>query len=112
MSKFDLQVLTSEECGIEYTLKKMGGKWKPFILWYLAKNGSKRYGEIKRFIPKVTSKMLSQQLKELAEDGLIRRKDYQTIPPKVEYKLTYEGGSLEPILDLMCAWGYERSLIK
>lgn len=104
----DLTVLSSEECGIEMTLSMMGGKWKPLILWFLAKNGTKRYGEIRRFIPKVTNKMLSQQLKELAHDRLIKRKDYQTIPPKVEYSLTKEGESLIPILDLMCAWGYKR----
>ncbi|GAA0182461.1 helix-turn-helix domain-containing protein [Clostridium sediminicola] len=107
--KFEIiNVLSSEECGIEYTLSKMGGKWKPLILWLLAKNGTKRYGEIRRFIPKVTNKMLSQQLKELVGDGFIKRKDYKTIPPKVEYSITKEGLSLVPILDLMCAWGYER----
>lgn len=107
--RIDLSVLNSDECGIEYTLQKIGGKWKPFILWFLAKNGIKRYGEIRRFIPNVTNKMLSQQLKELAQDGLITRNDYQTIPPKVEYMITDEGLSLMPILDLMCQWGYERT---
>jgi DNA-binding HxlR family transcriptional regulator len=103
-----LDMLDGENCGIEFTLKKMGGKWKPMILWFLAKNGTKRYGEIRRFIPNVTNKMLSQQLKELASDKLIKRKDYKTIPPKVEYSLTKEGETLVPILDLMCAWGFER----
>lgn len=106
--KLDLTVLTSHECGIEYTLQKMGGKWKPLILWFLAINGTKRYGEIRRFIPSVTNKMLSQQLKELAADKLVRRKDYKTIPPKVEYSITKEGETLMPILNLMCAWGVER----
>tara|TARA_Y100000588_G_C13444559_1_gene581317 strand:- start:8 stop:346 length:339 start_codon:yes stop_codon:yes gene_type:complete len=100
--------LGSDECGIDYTLEKMGGKWKPFILWYLGKHGVKRYGEIRRFIPKVSNKMLSQQLKELAEDKLIKRKDYKTVPPKVEYSITDQGKTLMPILDLMCSWGYER----
>jgi len=103
-----LNVLGSDECGIEYTLSKMGGKWKPLIVWFLAKNGTKRYGEIRRFIPSVTNKMLSQQLKELAKDGLVKRKDFKTIPPKVEYTITEEGLTLVPILDLMCAWGFER----
>lgn len=103
-----LNVLSSEECGIEYTLLKMGGKWKPLILWYLAKNGTRRYGEIRKYIPKVTNKMLSQQLKELAADKLIKRKDYKTIPPKVEYTITEEGKTIVPILDLMCAWGVDR----
>jgi len=101
--------LDSEECGIGYTLSKMGGKWKPLILWFLAKNGTKRYGEIRRYIPTVTNKMLSQQLKELAADRLIKRKDYKTIPPKVEYSITEEGMTLLPVLELMCAWGFERS---
>ncbi len=103
-----LDVLTSEECGIKYTLSKLGGKWKPLILWFLAKNGTKRYGEIRRYIPKVTNKMLSQQLKELAVDKLIKRKDYKTVPPKVEYSITEEGKTLVPILEHMCSWGFER----
>jgi DNA-binding HxlR family transcriptional regulator len=94
-----------EECGIEHTLNMMGGKWKPFILWQLAKYGTKRYGEIRRYIPSVTNKMLSQQLKELAADCLVTRKDYRTVPPKVEYSITAEGLSLIPILELMCTWG-------
>ena len=107
-NNLDLTILTSHECGIEYTLQKMGGKWKPLILWFLLVNGTKRYGEIRRFIPKVTNKMLSQQLKELAADQLIKRKDYKTIPPKVEYSITKDGETLQSILDLMCAWGVER----
>lgn len=99
--------LTSSECGIEYTLSIMGGKWKPLILWLLAKKGTKRNGEIKRFIPTVTNKMLSQQLKELVSDGLVDRKDYKTIPPKVEYSITEKGKSLLPVLDFMCEWGYK-----
>ncbi len=102
-----IEDLTLSECGIEFTLSIMGGKWKPLILWFLAKNGIKRYGEIRRFIPSVTNKMLSQQLKELANDELIHRKDYKVIPPKVEYSITEKGKTLVPLLDFMCAWGYE-----
>jgi len=102
-----IETLTSSECGIDYTLSIMGGKWKPLILWFLAKNGTKRYGEIRKFIPTVTNKMLSQQLKELVADDLIHRKDFKVIPPKVEYKITSKGNTLVPILDFMCAWGYE-----
>lgn len=86
----------------------MDRKWKLFILWYLAKNGVKRSGEIRKFIPSVTIKMLSQQLKEPASDKLIKRKAYKVIPPKVEYTITKEGLTLIPILDLMCEWAYER----
>lgn len=104
-----IETLTSSECGIEFTLSIMGGKWKPLILWFLAKKGTKRYGEIRRFIPTVTNKMLSQQLKELVNDGLIHRKDYKVIPPKVEYRITEKGKTLVPVLDFMCAWGYEHN---
>lgn len=99
--------MTSSDCGIEYTLSVMSGKWKPLILWFLAKHGTKRYGEIRKFIPSVTNKMLAQQLKELVSDKLIRRKDYKQIPPKVEYSITKKGETLLPMLDFMCAWGYE-----
>jgi len=102
------ETLTSSECGIEYALSLMGGKWKPLILWFLATKGVKRYGAIRKFIPAVTNKMLSQQLKELAHDGLIHRKDYKVIPPKVEYRITEKGKTLVPALDFMCAWGYEQ----
>ncbi len=104
-----IEKLTSSECGIEFTLSIIGGKWKPLILWLLAKKGIKRYGEIKKFIPTVTNKMLSQQLKELVNDGLIHRKDYKVIPPKVEYRITEKGKTLVPLLDFMCAWGYENN---
>lgn len=104
--KSNIENLTSSECGIEYTLSIIGGKWKPLILWLLAKKGTKRYGEIRRFIPTVTNKMLSQQLKELVSNGLVDRMDYKTIPPKVEYSITEKGKSLLPILDFMCEWGY------
>lgn len=99
----------SSQCGIEFTLSIMGGKWKPLILWFLIKKGTKRYGEIRRFIPTVTNKMLSQQLKELVNDGLISRKDYKQIPPKVDYSVTDKGKSLQPVLDYMCIWGLEQN---
>lgn len=102
-----IEDMTSVDCGIEYTLSVMSGKWKPFILWFLAKQGTKRYGEIRKFIPDVTNKMLAQQLKELTNDKLIKRKDYHQIPPKVEYSLSKRGESLLPMLDFMCIWGYE-----
>lgn len=99
--------LATEECGVAVTLSKIGGKWKPLILWYLIQYDVKRYGEIRRFIPSVTNKMLSQQLKELINDGLIHRKDYQTIPPKVEYRITKKGMTLQKVIDDMCSWGLD-----
>ncbi|AQS58037.1 winged helix-turn-helix transcriptional regulator [Desulforamulus ferrireducens] len=94
-------------CPVEYTLTLIGGKWKPVILWHLANDGIKRYGEIKKLLIGITHKMLSQQLKELEADGLIHREEYHQIPPKVEYSLTDKGKTLIPILQLMCQWGQE-----
>lgn len=95
------------KCPLEYTLKTIGGKWKPVILWYLSVEGVKRYGELKRFLVKISHKMLSQQLKELERDGLIHRKEYHQIPPKVEYSITDKGRTIIPILELMNKWGAE-----
>lgn len=92
-------------CPVEYTLEAIGGKWKPLILWSLACDGVKRYGQIKKSIKGITHKMLSQQLKDLESKGLIHRKQYNQIPPKVEYWLTEKGKTLIPILEAMCEWG-------
>jgi len=93
------------KCPVEYTLSIMGGKWKSVILWQLAVEGVRRYGEIKKGVTGITHKMLSQQLKELESDGLIHRQEYHQIPPKVEYSLTDKGTSLMPVLKAMCDWG-------
>jgi DNA-binding HxlR family transcriptional regulator len=91
-------------CPVEATLDVIGGKWKALILYYLKEN-IRRFGELKRSIPGITQKMLTQQLRELEANGLINRKVYAQVPPKVEYTLTEYGESLEPILKLMCDWG-------
>ncbi len=97
---------TSEcKCPITYTLSIVGGKWKWLILYKLFQNGILRYGELKRNVPSITHKMLSQQLKELECEELINRKEYHQIPPKVEYSLTEKGETLIPILELMSKWG-------
>lgn len=103
----DLERKTKYKCSIEYTLSFMGGKWKPIILWYLGTEGIHRYGELKRKLEGITHKMLSQQLKELVEDGLIIRNEYPQIPPKVEYSITDKGRGLMNILNLMHIWGTE-----
>lgn len=97
--------INHHDCPVAYTLSVLGGKWKWLIIYILSEEGTLRYGELRRNLPGITHKMLSQQLKELETDQLIDRKEYHQIPPKVEYSLTEKGQSLVPILDLMCDWG-------
>jgi len=89
---------------MEATLDVIGGKWKALILCHLT-YGAKRTGELQRAIPDITRKMLTQQLRELEEDGLILRTVYNQVPPKVVYELSDLGASLKQIIDLMCEWG-------
>jgi DNA-binding HxlR family transcriptional regulator len=93
-----------EECPVHRTLKFIGGKWKPIILFYL-KEGTKRSSELSRRIPQASPKVLTQQLRELERDGVIRRKIHPAVPPRVEYSLTQLGNSLRPVLQAMCDWG-------
>jgi len=92
------------QCPVTETMTVIGGKWKPIILWIL-RDHVRRFGEIKRFIPAITQKMLTQQLRELEENKIINRKVYPVVPPKVEYSLSEYGRTLIPILDAMAAWG-------
>ena len=89
---------------VEITLDFIGGKWKLLILWLL-KDEVYRFSELKRLVPQITQKMLTQQLRELESDGLIHRKVYAQVPPKVEYSLTELGKSFLPILRAMHKWG-------
>lgn len=95
---------TEYHCSMELTLDLIGGKWKSLILWHLGEN-TLRFSELRRSLPQVTQKMLTQQLRELEECGLVRRFIYTQIPPKVEYSLTAAGKSLLPILATLCQWG-------
>ena len=90
-------------CAVEITLKVIGGRWKVLILRELFK-GIMRFCELHRTLKGVTQKMLTQQLREMEEDGIIHRKVYPQVPPKVEYSLTPLGKSLKPILDAMHEW--------
>lgn len=91
-------------CALDITMHYIGGKWKTVVLWYLIK-GPKRFSELKRQIPDITEKMLSLQLKELEADGIISRKIYPEVPPRVEYAFTEEGKTLIPALEEIAAWG-------
>lgn len=91
-------------CPVEATLDLIGGKWKSVILWHLSRQ-TLRFSQLQRILPKVTQKMLTQQLRDLEKDGLVKRKIYEQIPPKVEYSLTDLGKTLTPLLEAICAWG-------
>lgn len=94
-----------EETGFNYTMSLIQGKYKMFILYALMDFEVVRFNELKRYLQTISYKTLSSTLKELEADGLVYRKEYPQIPPKVEYSLTETGKSLIPILDQMCEWG-------
>lgn len=89
---------------VEATLEVIGGKWKCVILCHLM-HGKKRTSELKRVMPGITQKMLTQQLRELEQHGIVDRIVYNQVPPKVEYQLSEFGDSLRVILNSLCAWG-------
>ena len=91
-------------CPVETTLTLIGDKWKVLILRDLLP-GTKRFGELKKSVGNVTQKVLTTQLRDMEEQGLVRRRVYAEVPPRVEYSLTDLGKSLKPILDAMWTWG-------
>ncbi len=94
----------SEPCPVTATLRVIGGKWKLPILWYL-RDGKKRYSELQHLLKTITPKMLAQELRALEHDGIIERKVFRVVPPRVEYSLTPYGRTLHPVLEKLDAWG-------
>lgn len=95
-----------ENCPVTATMGIIGGKWKILIL-YLICNEINRFGKMNMVLKDISKQMLTTQLRELENDGIIKRVIYPEIPPRVEYFLTEKGNSLLPIIDLMKEWGYE-----
>ena len=100
----DTSSKNESHCPVATTLSLIGGKHKALILWKLLE-GTMRYSELRRAVPEATPKMLTQQLRDLENDGLITRTVYPVVPPRVEYALTDEGESIRPILTAMYRWG-------
>jgi DNA-binding HxlR family transcriptional regulator len=94
-----------QNCGVEYAFKRIGGKYKGRILWHLSLKTVLRYGELSRTLPDITTKMLTQTLRELEDDQLIIRKMYHEVPPKVEYSLSDTGQELIPFINHLHDWG-------
>jgi DNA-binding HxlR family transcriptional regulator len=98
------QLDCSPGCAVEATLQFIDGKWKGVILYHLLA-ATLRFNELRRLMPHVTQRMLTNQLRELEADGFVARKVYAEVPPKVEYSLTERGRSLEPVILALKAWG-------
>jgi DNA-binding HxlR family transcriptional regulator len=94
--------------GVEEALRVIGGRWKMLILFHLFANETRRFSELERAIPAVSQKMLAQQLRELERDGVVARRVYPEVPPKVEYSLTAMGDALCPALDQLLQWTMQR----
>ncbi|WP_347217843.1 helix-turn-helix domain-containing protein [Chryseobacterium sp.] len=96
----------TQDCPVMYVMERIGGFWKPIILFNLS-TGEKRYSELKKAIPAVTEKMLIQHLKQLETDGLIIRTAKPVVPPHVTYKLSEAGNELAPVIDAMAEWAFQ-----
>ena len=95
----------TSECPCEVVLRYIGGAWKVLILWHLLFSGRHRHAELKRRLRGITAKILTQQLREMEQDGLVQRQVFPEVPPRVEYQLTPLGETLRPIIDAMYSWG-------
>jgi DNA-binding HxlR family transcriptional regulator len=97
---------TSYECPVTATLSVIGGRWKPILIWTLS-NGGRRFGQLATIISGISRKILTEQLRELEESGLVIRTQYNETPPRVEYALSEKGKSLKPVMKAMSIWGME-----
>ncbi|GAA1384759.1 helix-turn-helix domain-containing protein [Pseudonocardia kongjuensis] len=95
-------------CGIDAALDVVSGKWKGLILWELDEHGVRRFGELRRALPGVSEKMLTQHLRQLEEDDLVHRRVHAEVPPRVEYSLTEHGRALNTALGPLGEWGRDR----
>jgi DNA-binding HxlR family transcriptional regulator len=105
-------IFDENTCPITATMKLLGGKWKPILINAIYFMAPARFGELKRSVIGITQSMLTQQLRELENDGIISRKIYAEIPPKVEYTLTDFGLTLSPVIQTLAEWGKEYKLNK
>jgi len=94
-------------CPVEAAIDVIGGKWKPLILWQLKETDVIRYNKLQQNLHGVSPRMLTKQLRELEEDGLVHREMHPEIPPRVEYSLTEFGKTVSPIIEALCSWGTE-----
>jgi len=101
MEKF---ILSSESCPVTFTCNVIGGRWKPLII-YMISLGITRFGEMQRTLPEISKTMLTQELRDLEKNGIIDRKIFAEIPPRVEYSLTEWGKATLPIMQAMAKWG-------
>lgn len=92
-------------CPVEVAIEVVGGRWKPLILWHLDEHGVLRHGQLRRLIPNITQKVLTQHLRQLEGDGIVTRTQYDEVPPRVDYRLTTYGAGLQQQLELLCDWG-------
>ena len=98
-------IFDENNCPVTATMKVLGGKWKPILINAIYHTSPARFGELKRSVIGITQSMLTQQLRELEDDGIIGRKIYAEIPPKVEYTLTEFGLTLSPVIQTLANWG-------
>jgi DNA-binding HxlR family transcriptional regulator len=98
----------SGPCALEATLVVFASKWKPALLYHLYENGTLRHGELRRLIPEVSQRIMTQQLRELERDGLVKRTDFQEVPPRVEYSATELARTIRPLFVSIEKWGGEQ----